>query len=253
MTLDPFISTLAIPLNARVDQRVPKKLLLEQGMPGSGDKHMVQEGLEELLWLAALKPANIAVPSFHDATREYLEIAILSAALRPKAKAGRLAEIIHRCIPYPLLLVCVQGDTLGLSLAHKRHSQAEAGKVVIDGSLTSVEILMSKPPSESESRFLSSLAIADQPSEHLHSLYDGWVQRATALLASRITNNFTLAETPTAYQASRAALDEYARLTREMASLRAQAAKEKQLNRRVDLNLAIQRLDARLKTLASEL
>jgi Domain of unknown function (DUF4391) len=42
------------------------------------------------------------------------------------------------------------------------------------------------------------------------------------------------------------ALAEHERLTREMAGLRARAAKEKQLNRRVEINLQLQQLESRL-------
>jgi hypothetical protein len=41
-------------------------------------------------------------------------------------------------------------------------------------------------------------------------------------------------------------LEAHNRLAREIAALRAQASKEKQINRRVELNLEIKRLEARL-------
>ena len=48
--------------DARVDQRVPKKLLLEHGAPTAADKRQINDGIEELLWVAALKPTTIGVP-----------------------------------------------------------------------------------------------------------------------------------------------------------------------------------------------
>ncbi len=64
MSLAPFIDTLALPPDARVDQRVPKKLLFEQGVPTAADKRKLQDGIEEIVWIAALKPNNIGVPFF---------------------------------------------------------------------------------------------------------------------------------------------------------------------------------------------
>src|SRR5208283_4600218 len=118
MSFAPVINALAIPTNARVDQRVPKKLLLEQGAPTAADKRQIQDGIEELAWVAALKPNNIGVPVFRDEVREYLEIAVLTAILRSAAKTMRLTELIHRAIPYPVVLVTAQGDGVNLSLAH---------------------------------------------------------------------------------------------------------------------------------------
>ncbi len=112
------IAALALPPETRVDKRVPKKLLVEQGAPTASDKRQIQDGIEELTWIAALKPSNIGVPAYRDDVREYLEIAVLMAELRTTAKAGRLKELIHRAIPYPVVLLAAQRKTISLSLAH---------------------------------------------------------------------------------------------------------------------------------------
>ena len=88
MTADPIIAALRLPVNARVDQRVPKKLLVENGAPTAADKRQINDGIEELLWLAALKPSTIGVPTYRDETREYLEIAVLSLTLRAGARSA---------------------------------------------------------------------------------------------------------------------------------------------------------------------
>src|SRR3546814_7571382 len=48
-----IVDALALPTGARVDARVPKKLLIEQGAPTSTDKRAIQEGVDELQWFAA--------------------------------------------------------------------------------------------------------------------------------------------------------------------------------------------------------
>jgi hypothetical protein len=141
MNADLIIAALALPPETRVDQRVPKKLLVENGAPTAADKRQINEGIEELLWLAALKPTTIGVPEYRDDVREYLEIAVLSLTLRPDARARRLVELIHRAIPYPLLLVAEQSDNLTLSLAHKRWSQGESGKMVLDDAVTLCDLV----------------------------------------------------------------------------------------------------------------
>ena len=59
-----IIDALGLPPEARVDARVPKKLLVEQGAPTAADKRAIQDGIDELQWLAACKPTTIGVPSF---------------------------------------------------------------------------------------------------------------------------------------------------------------------------------------------
>ena len=99
MTLfDPF-EALELPPDALIDRRVPKTLLIKNGAFAAGDRRRIQEGIEELRWLAALKPTTVGVAEYRDAEREYLEIAVLKLDLRPDARAERLVELVHRAGP----------------------------------------------------------------------------------------------------------------------------------------------------------
>ena len=245
MSFIPIINALGIPPEARVDQRVPKKLLLEQGAPTAADKRQIQDGIEEMTWVAALKPTNIAVPAFRDEAREYLEIAVLTATLRSAAKPTRLIELIHRAIPYPLVLVAAHGDTVSLSLAHKRWSQGETGKVVIEDVHRTVPFRPDVPKAE-EALFLASLGLSSLPARDMFALYQGWLDRMAALEAAGITGLFAPPDSTDRASALRDGLDTHARLRRDLAVLRAQAEKEKQINRRAELNLEIKRLEAKL-------
>jgi len=242
MNSDLIIAALALPPETRVDQRVPKKLLVENGAPTAADKRQINEGIEELLWLAALKPTTIGVPEYRDDVREYLEIAVLSLTLRPDAKTGRLVELIHRAIPYPLLLVAMQSDNLALSLAHKRWSQGEAGKMVLDDAVTLCDLV----EHAATAAFLDSLSLAVQPRSHLLDLYQGWINCLEAFQAARITGQFTPLTSSEAVTARREALAKYDHLVRQIAALRAQAEKEPQISRRVELNMEIKRLEAEM-------
>jgi len=239
----PVIDALALPVNARVDQRVPKKLLLEQGAPTTADKRQIQEGIDELFWIAALKPNLIGVPAFRDEVREYLEIAVLTVRLRPAAKTARLVELIHRAIPYPLVLVTGHGETVSLSLAHLRGSQGETGKVVIEDLRRTAPFRPDAPTNE-ETAFLDSLALSGLPGRDLWALYQGWLDRMVALEAARMTGQFILPDSAERSQALREELGHHARLERELAALRVRATKEKQIGRRVELNLEIKRLES---------
>jgi hypothetical protein len=245
MSSTTLINALALPPDARLDQRVPKKLLLEQGAPTAADKRYLQDGIDEMIWIAALKPTNIGVPIFRDDVREYLEIAVLSVVLRAAAKPPRLVELIHRAVPYPVVLAAAHGDTVSLSLAHKRWSQGEKGKVVIEEVRRTAPFQPDSPTAE-EAALLASLALASQPSRDLYTVYQGWLDRVAALEAAQITGTFVPPESADRAGVLHDSLDAHAQLQRDLAVLRAKAKKEKQINRRVELNLEIKRLEAKL-------
>ena len=92
------------PCRARtVDQRVPKKMLAEHGAPTAADRRLLTDGIEELQWIAALKPGTVAIPEHRADGREYLEVAVLSVQVRAThGKASqwlRLAELVRRAVP----------------------------------------------------------------------------------------------------------------------------------------------------------
>ena len=134
-----LIAALDLPPGVRVDRRVPKKLLLENGAPTAADKRRINEGIEEFFWIAALKPTTIGVPEYRDTEREYLEIAVLRLVPRAGAKTTRLLELVHRAVPYPLILIAEQTGQISISAALKRWAQNEAGKTVLDGEIVSAD------------------------------------------------------------------------------------------------------------------
>ena len=246
MNGDALIEALDLPAGSRVNQRVPKKLLLENGAPTAADSRLINDGIEELLWLAALKPTTIGVPEYRDDVREYLEIAVLRLSLRAGAKAARLVELVHRAVPYPLLLLTEQVDhdaRPGLSAAHKRWSQGEAGKTVLEGDVVAAEWDAARD-AERWPAFSDALALGKMPRATLHALYQGWIDTLLALQAARVTGVFAIAANAEYAALRRDALQECARLDAEIARLRATAAKEKQMSRRVELNLELKRVEA---------
>jgi hypothetical protein len=240
---DTLIEALDLPTGSRVDQRVPKKLLLENGAPTAADKRIINDGIEELLWLAALKPTTIGVPEYRDDVREYLEIAVLRVTLRPAGKATRLVELVHRAVPYPLLMLTEQGERFGVSAAHKRWSQGETGKTVLEGDVVAAEQDLEND-GERWPAFRDAMALGKQPRTTLYALYQGWIDTLLALQAARITGAFAVVADAEHAAIRRDALQECARLDGEIDRLRATAAREKQISRRVELNLELKRVEA---------
>lgn len=246
MILQNLVAALELPASCRVDQRIPKKLLIENGVTTAADKRNISEGIEEIQWVATLKPTSIGVPEYRDEIREYLEIAVLHIALRQDAKASRIAELTHRTVPYPILLLLTEQNQLTLSIAHIRWAQNEAGKVVLDGGLVAVDLNEPTPAPEVFTAFLQALSITRQPRENLKVLYQGWLDTLAAFQAAQITGVFAQGKTDEQAVARRASLLACRELEQQIATLRAAAAKEKQLARQVALNLEIKVLQAKM-------
>ena len=239
-TIDP-VAALMLPDGAIVDRRIPKTLLIEHGARTAADKRHIREGIEEIQWIATLKPATIGVAEYRDSGREYVEIAVLKLNLRCGAGAERLTEILHRAIPYPVLLFCWKEDGVVISLAHKRWSQGEEGKTVLDGNIVATPH-WNDQESEAINAFIDALAIGSQPRTTLFSLYQHWIDAVRALRAARVTGEFLLPTTPLEAELRAAALNEFGRLESRIGELTTAAGRERQIARRAEINVELRRL-----------
>lgn len=249
MTVGDLIQALGLPESTRVNQRVPKKLLAEHGAATAADKRQIQDGVDELLWLAALKPHLIGVPALEDDQRQYLELAVLSLTLKAGTQPGRLVQLVHRAVPYPLLLITASDAGLCLSLAHLRTALNEADKTVLDGELLTVAL-----PGNAELKpFYAAMALARQPQTDLHALYQGWLDTVAALDIASETGTFQPSLTREQAADRHQALHECRELQAKLLQLRAQAEKEHQMARQVALNKELRTHQAALALLQQRL
>jgi hypothetical protein len=252
MMADELLAALDLPVATRVDQRVPKKLFLDNGAPTAADRRAITEGVEECRWVAALKPHTIGVPDYRDIEREYVEIHILRLTATPNAKTARLVELVHRAVPYPLLLVHEQGNAITLSAAHKRHSLGEAGKTVLESPPVAVD-LGAPAFARFQGDFVAALPLTKQPQGSLYALYSGWLDTLVSLLAAGRSGQFRMCETRAAAEARRQALETCASADAEVARIRAAAARETQVARQAELNQMLRAVRARLAAAAADL
>lgn len=240
--LPGIVVALGFPESAAVSQRIPKKMLIETGAPTAADKRAITDGIDDFHWLAALKPVTVGIPAYQDEARDYLEIAILSINLRPEAKASRIAELVHRAIPYPTFLMAHSQCGISISLAHKRWAQNEAGKTVLDGDILEANLYSPERP-DLVQLFVDALPLEKQPRSSLHALYQGWMDTVIALQTAFVTGVFSVSSSHEHAIERHQALQEAKKLRVEIARLKAVATKEKQMARQVELNLEIRRLE----------
>ena len=256
MSAQRLINALALPKSTRVEQRVSKTLLNEQAAATAADRRTIKEGIEALWWLASLKPTNIGVPAFADDQREYLEIAVLHLTTRQIAGKGakltRLIELLHRAIPYPVLLL-VESDVTGLSLAHKRWAQNEKDRMVLEEGYPHTTAIFDEANDDTPEVFLSDLSLDNQPQTNLFTLYQGWLACLLALDAWRETGQYRSPRNIDHLPRQRQYLRQARELAEETKRLRKQVVKERQMARQVELNLQIKQLEAERRALLQQL
>ena len=247
-----LVAALDLPAGAFVNRRVPKSLLLENVAPTAADRRLVSDGIEEVRWVAALKPATVGVPEFRDERREYVEIAVLSAVLRASARVARLVELLHRAVPYPIVLLVEHDGVLSVSLAHKRRSEAEAERIVLDETPTAIELAA---PVERGliAQFLEALALKSQPRASLYALYQGWLDTLLSFRAACVTGAFEHPLSLDRAARRRDALRERERLSQRESALLAAGRLQRQVRHLAEINMELQRVRAELASTTERL
>lgn len=235
----------SLPDACYLGKRVFKKLFHDNAKLGATDKRAFAEDIDTITWQYTLKPGTIAILPYEDDQREYHEVAILQVDLKTQRRTTRIVEVIHRAIPYPVVLALAFEGVCAVSVAHKRFSQAERGAIVVEEFLTTDWIALHRPMPIQQA-FLDSLTMASLPHTHYLAFYSALVDRVVALACARLTGQYRIEAAAERREARRQQLARCHELEAQIADRRIAAASESQVNRLVDLNLTIKKLEGEL-------
>lgn len=267
---DILVSMIDLPESAYLGKRVSKKLFFDNGALTTADKKLFQDDVESIVWQYGLKPNNIQVKPYTDEQREYLEVAILDIVLRSPKSYKRLAEVIHRTIPYPLLLVFSlnqvasttdsqveddlesrfvnSGSKISLSVAPKRFSLAEKGAIVAEEFITT-EWMDMESLTDIERLFLENLNIKDLPHTDFFDLYDALIDRFIAFDCASFSGEFRLngKHDPEMLREQLAMCHE---LKGKISDMRKKLSSETQFNNKLEINMKIKQMETQLKAIS---
>lgn len=237
VTIDALAAAFALPPGPP-PRRVPKTSLADTA-PTAGDRRLIDTKLARLDWVAAINPATAGIAA---ATMDGMNVAtinLLTARTRGPMPQ-RLAEIIHRAIPQPVIIIHATEESdaaAALSLAPKRADERVAGRVVVTALHDSDQLR------EADHNFLATLALPRLPSRDLADTYLGLIERLDSLSAARTSGlPFRLPTTSSELSRWRDALAHIADITGQIASRSVAMRKETRLGSRVEHGEAVRQL-----------
>ena len=245
--------SMAIPEACQLGKRVYKKLFYENAKLSATDKKALRDDVDTILWQYTFKPTTIPIQPYEDDQREYHEVALLQVNLKHTGRANRLAEIVHRAIPYPLFVVFVCDTTCSISLAYKRFSQADKEAIVAEGFQATGWLDLSNP-TENQAAFLESLDISTWPYTHFFAFYRAAMDRVIALECAEHSGHYSL-KIPNCFSVDDCVskLKQVEKLQQEKLEIQGKLRKEKNLGTQVQLNTRIKQIKDRIEAIKSEL
>lgn len=214
---------IAYPKQAAFGRVLPKNKIYEHSVANTRLKDLFVEQVEQIVWLYKLAPDTLHLP----ARPGVPEIQIFSIQLKTPELHGDVLRCIDGAIPFPILFELTFDDRTQAVAAYKRPNDADASRWVISDYFASDWV-----PMDSE-RTAMPVAL------HLGGLYEQLLHRLIPLPARP---QETLAELVARVEQAQAK-------QREVDKASARLAKEKQFNRKVEINAELRKLTAELNGL----
>lgn len=253
MSLNDFYRNLALPDACVLGKRIFKKHFYENGQMSAADKKAFSEEIDRIEWRYTLKPSTINIPRFEDEQLEYLEIAVLQVDLNTPKRMGRIAELIQKSIPYPLIIVFICGDEMALNVAEKRINRTDSNKIVVEA-IHDTGAISLEMPTASQSAFLADFCISNFSYQNFYVFYQDAIARIIALNCAAHSGHYALeTEAGCSVNDRVQTLRQIEKLQQESTELCNKLKKEKNLGTQVQLNTRVKSLRDRIEELRKDL
>lgn len=211
------------PKAAAFGRMLAKSKIYEHATPTSKVKELFVEQVEKITWAYKLSPATINLP----ASDGVQEIQVFNVTLRTGTLASEVLQTIDKAIPSPILFILSYKGKCRYVAAYKRPSEADKTKWVVSGYFETD--WMSDSQKKKELPVVLNMA----------ALYHFFLK---AIIPLPFRQGETLAELVLR-------MDQLRIKEREAGKLESRIKKEKQFNRRVELNRTLNELKQKIENL----
>ena len=212
------------PQNAKVGRILPKSKVYEHASPSSAVKEIFVREVDKITWLYKISTETVNIP----AREGVQEIQVFNILLKTGSLKEEVLQTIDKVIPSPILHQLEYQGQIKYALAYKRPNEADSSKWVLSSYFSTDWFVQ-------ETKKVSLPLVLD-----LLALYEQLITNVVAL--------------PQRFGES---LDDYVTRTEMLGKMKKEAEKveirlkrEKQFNRKVDLNSKLRKIKRKMAELA---
>jgi hypothetical protein len=241
--MDALNTILQIPERCLVNKKITKAFFKRNFDLTSTEKTLLDDAnaISGIDWLASVSPSNSNINPYKDEQYLFEEVQIIvvhTSGSDFEINHQRIADLIQKYIPYPILLCIRKDGTFVLNACDKKINQNDSNRRILEKKYIT-ESIDKQETTECQQSFLSSLIFSELDKTNLKTYYDSYIQRMIALQAAELSGVFT-PRTKARTQSDMEKLEKIEALQKEIQLLQNQAKKESQLNQRILLNTEIQ-------------
>lgn len=221
---------LNIPEECRINRTVFKKMFYENAALSKGDKDLFVNSIDKITWIYCLNQDNMNVPAYATDEREYLEIEVMEVEFSENKGIKRIAEIIMRAIPYPMLLIFSFENKYQVWTAHQRFNLADNNKITLEEPICTEWL-------GNGSDLWDKLNISNFRYTNFFDMYSDIVDAIAVFNAEKLTDKEISGEEACELLRRNAEIDS------QIAVLRGEMKKATEFNKKMEINLKIKKLE----------
>ena len=232
MNSKEWIKSLGIPQNAVIDRNLPKQAFYQNADLSSSEKELIQKGIERARWLGSIKESNTNILKYEDEDVCYEEIEYFYIQVSSREAASKVGKIIFNSIPYPSFLIVNFENAYQFQMALTRKNANNASVLIVERTYES-----KWKSNEEENNQLTPFHYSGQKiinlKEYYHSLLSTLLSEAIGIPEdSKAAMENDVIQLYEALQS----------LDVEIEVLAKQVKSEKQLNKRIEMQLKLTKL-----------
>ena len=233
---------LKLPTHCWVNQKLPKTFFKRNFEITLSEKKLLDDFsiIQQMEVLALVNQETANIPSFTEATSSYEEIIILAVQTTEEQfykQKDKIAQLVQKYIPNPMLLIVYDNKKLLFNVAEKRINNNDATKRVIEVAYTT-ETIFSDSISQKQKHFLDNLAFDKANKLDLRHYYNHFIQSVIGLQTAQINGTFVTRSIEQSKE-NVLILEQIEALKQQITTLENTAKKETQVSEMVKLNTKI--------------
>ena len=214
-----------------IGQKIGKALFAENGPLTASDRKTFRNDVSEIICSYILDDNHgVMLSPYADEEHDYTCLTQVDVFLKKTGKASRVAELCHRAMPYPLIVILHDADKIMFSMAEKRFSRDGKEQVVLEQS-TNTEWYSQSNLAE----FQNAVDFRKNKKLGFLELYRHYMAMLDVLRCAGITGEFK--ENGLSPEERRKLLEELHQLELQLATVKAKAKQETILSAQVELNM----------------
>lgn len=224
-----------------LENTIPKNSFYNNGNLKKNDKELFVNGIEKIIWEYSLKEESEGFRSYTDDNVEYGEIEVIRVILKEDCRYKKIAEIIQKTIPYPMIIIFELENKVLFNTASKRINKSDDNKNIVEDFNYTNWIDITNLNNK-EIKFLKSLNIKNIMVNDFYKLYEEITNKIIIFNTSVYEEGDTNIENKDIEEIKviKAKIDN---IIMEIEKAKRQRDKEKQLNKRIDYQVKIKKLE----------